>query len=211
MQRGWIECFVGLQHRVLKSLDRIRFWQWANIRETEQSFGIGFRLAHQTGQNWQTSGNQHDRKLTLLHLVHRHDECAQFRCTEILNFVDQQSNRHATLLSSFANGHKEAGEIDLQITAIGSAGLRLNIQSDINIADFNLDRPDKTFEHCYPTPHLVACSGNSVQIKQQSTQMRRKQNSQRLTLVGLNKNSAITGSLGYAINFIEQHSLSDAT
>jgi hypothetical protein len=67
--------------------------------------------------------------------VHGHDQCAQFRGTEVLDLVDQDGHRHAPLRRSFAYRHEQVGQVHFQVAAVGRARIGLDVEADVEIAD----------------------------------------------------------------------------
>jgi hypothetical protein len=73
----------------------------ANIRETEEPLGVGFRFTGQPREDRKLGSQQHQWELPLLDLVHRHDQRTKFLVAEVLDFINEQG--HGAFLSAAAS------------------------------------------------------------------------------------------------------------
>jgi hypothetical protein len=131
VQRVWLERDPGRPRRILERFGRFGCRQCSDIGKIEKPLGLGFRFAGEPGQNRQASTQVHEGKLPLLDLVHRHDQGAELFLIEILHFVDEDRDGALFILGRFADRAEQIGQVDFEVTTVGSPLLGFDVQVDI--------------------------------------------------------------------------------
>lgn len=72
-------------------------------------------LSRQTRQDGQTGAHQHQWQLALLHLVHGHDERAEFLFGKILDLVNHDGQARFAFHSRFRHNGKEIRQVYFQV------------------------------------------------------------------------------------------------
>ena len=110
-----------------RDAQRIDLRKRPDVREAEEAFGVGFRFAGETWQDGQAGAEQDKGQLALLHLVHGHDERAEFLLVEVLKLVNKQRHGNVALLGGFGDGQKQVGQVTFQVAAVCSPLFRLDV------------------------------------------------------------------------------------
>ena len=140
-----------------------------------------------------------------------HDERAHFDLGQILQFVDDDGNRGATVCRCLADRDKQFSQIGLQIAAVCRACFGINVEAELGVACLDFDCADKTAKHSQTPLDLLADVLHSVQCKQGLAQWRRKQLGQRFVLVGFNQHCPVTLHFSNFTYAVEQHGFANTT
>ena len=143
--------------------------------------------------------------MALLHTVHGHDDGAQFLLAQVLDFVNQNSNCSLFFFGGLTKCLEHIGQVDFNIPAVSSAGLRVNIETDLQLAQFDFQSTQETAQHPQTALDAVASLRYSVQVKEHRFQGRGNERSQCLFFVCFDQYSAVARLLCHATHLVEQH------
>jgi hypothetical protein len=115
-----------------------------------------------------------------------------------------------TFFCRFGNGHEKVGKVDFQVPTIGSSGLGIDINAELNVAYGHLDGTDETLQNGNAPLGLVSGSGDPVKVEEKTAQLRNQKDREGFVLMSFNEDGAIAISLGHALHLIEEHGFTDA-
>ena len=110
-----------------------------NLRKIEQTLRIRLGFAHVPSELGEPCPDQRHRKATLCRTVQSGDERRELSFSHILKLINEQDQCCASIRSGCADGLKQRRKVVFQIAVVGQSGLRLKVESHLNIAVLDLE------------------------------------------------------------------------
>ena len=134
-----------------------------------------------------------------------HDQGAHFDFAHVLQLINNDCDTSGPVRRRFAHGHEQLGKVCLQVAAVCGARFRVNAQTKLSIAHFELDGSDKAAQHAQAALDLLTHVVHAVQREQSLAQGREQKQWQRLAFMRLNQQGLVALPLSHFAHAIEQN------
>ena len=104
--------------------------QRADGADAEQALGVRAGLRQHPPDRRQAGAADDDRQALLVDAVGGADERAELLRRHLVQLVDQQRGADPLLLGPLPQGHEQLGQVGLEVTRVGDAGLGLELEPE---------------------------------------------------------------------------------
>lgn len=137
------------------------------------------------------------------------DQRRQLRLGHVLEFVEEHRQCGAGALRGGAGCREQGLQVVFEVAVVGQAGLGIEIQADLDIAELDLHRLGEACQCSQRTLSELRGLLVATQPQQRLAKLRRQQRRQRPALRRFDVDGVDAGRLGVFSHAVEQHRLAD--